>query len=686
MLTATGIGSGLDIEGLVTQLVAAERAPTDNRLLSRETTLTTELSAFGTLQGALGDFQTSLAALNTVANFGKRTATSSDSKILSATASADAEPGSYEFSVTQLAKSHSLATGSYTSATSVVGTGTITFRFGTTDYTAPDPTADPPVVESYNSFTVNPDRGTAVLTITSANNTLEGVRDAINEADIGVSAVIVNDGTGFRLLISSDQTGAKNSLEISVDDDDTNDTDSSGLSTLAFNSSATNLTQTAAAQDANFTVNGLSISSSDNSADTVISGTTITLQDITGTTPVKLTIAKDRDSITEAIDAFISGYNSLVGTINELTAFDSESLQAGLLQGDFSARSIASQLRQALSESVEGYSGSINNLSEIGITTTADGTLSLNSDTLDKVLDTNFDDIASLFAAVGRPTDANIKFLASTDKTVVGNYGVQITQLATQGVLNGSTNSSLVIDGNNDTFSVKVNNITSSNITLTQATYASESALAAELQSRINGDTALKNAGVAVTVSYDSTNDRFDITSNRYGSESTVEILSVDTNTTATIGLSVGAGTAGLDVAGTIGGASATGTGQVLTGADGSDTEGLQIEIKGSTTGARGAVEYSQGVAYQVDSLLTQFLGTDGVLGSRTSGIQAQIADIEDDREALNLRMEAVEARIRAQFNALDGLLAQLQSTSNFLTQQLANLPSPGALVNTNNN
>ena len=172
-----------------------------------------------------------------------------------------------------------------------------------------------------------------------------------------------------------------------------------------------------------------------------------------------------------------------------------------------------------------------------------------------------------------------------------------------------------------------------------------------------------------------------EITSTRYGSESTVEITAVDTATTAQLGLAVGTGTAGLDVAGTIGGIAATGKGQLLIGGIGSDSEGLQLLIEGGLTGSRGTVDFSRGVAHQLNELIAGFLEPEGVLASRTGGIQGRVDDITDKREVLNRRIEALEIRYRAQFNALDTLLSQLRTTSDFLTQQLAALPEAGSLI-----
>ncbi|MEM6301914.1 MAG: flagellar filament capping protein FliD [Pseudomonadota bacterium] len=683
MVAATGIGSGLDIEGLVTQLVQAERGPAESRLLQQETQLTSELSAFGTLQGALNSLQSSVTSLATSSTFDQRSASSSNSDAVSASVTSGAAAGSFSVAVDSLAQAQSLASESFANVTDTVGEGTLTLRFGTASVTPPD--SEP---QSFDSFTVNADRASATITIDSSNNSLQGVRDAINEADIGVSAAIVNDGNGFRLLLSSQQTGTDNAIEIAVDDSgDGNDADASGLSRLAFNTSANNLTQTVEAQDASFSINGLALTSDSNVVNNVVDGVNLTLSQTTDAAAT-VTISENTGAVRSSIESFVSSFNNFASVAGNLTSYNAESQIAGPLQGDFTARSIVNQIRAALADTADGFNGPFSTLAELGITTQADGTLSINDSTLDAALEDNFDAVAAVFARVGNASDSGVRFESATDSTQNRSFAVEITQLATQGSLAGaaisepSVGSPLVIDDSNDTFSITVNGVSSDSISITQGSFSSGAELAAELQARINGDTGLSNANISVTVDF--TDDfRFEITSSRFGSASTVEIDSVDSGTAASLGLDTGAGTDGVDVAGTIGGVVATGSGQRLSAATGSDAEGLSISIIGGSTGSRGSVNVSAGVAVSLNGILENFLSSDGLIDLRTDGLQSSVDDIADDREALNSRLDALEARLRSQFNALDTLLANLQTTSDFLSTQLAAIPIPG--VNNDN-
>ena len=370
MLTATGLGSGLDVNGLVSQLVSSERAVSDLQLNRQETKLNSKFSALGSLKSSLGGFKSALSGLNTLSSFDLKTASSSDSSIFTAAANTDAIASSYSIAVSQLATSHSLASSGFAdSDESVIGTGTITIRRGTTDYV--------PGTDTYNSFSLNPESTAATITIDSNNNTLEGVMTAINDADTGINASIINDGSGFRLLLSSELTGAENSLEISVGDDDGNNTDTSGLSRLAFNAAATNLEQTNSAADANFTINGLAIASASNEVDSAIPGVALSLKQTT-VSAVQLTVEANTSSVMSGVNSFIAGYNSYIGTANALSSYDQENDVAAALLGDFTLRSIGGQVDSIVRNSVAGLAGSITNLSELGITTTAAGTLTLN--------------------------------------------------------------------------------------------------------------------------------------------------------------------------------------------------------------------------------------------------------------------------------------------------------------------
>ncbi|HYE35215.1 flagellar filament capping protein FliD [Methylocaldum sp.] len=673
-ITSTGLGSGLNISSMVSQLVQAERAPISSRLDRQEAEIQSKISSFGNFKSALSTFRDSLSALKNLSNFQKINATSSDSSIVSASAESNADLGNYKIEVKQLAQSHALATSYFASANAVVGTGTLTLKFGTTDYTPPAGG----VPGSYNGFTQNPDKGTLTLTIDSTNNTLSGIRDAINNAKTGVTAAIVSDSGGSRLVLNSSDGGVENSLQISVTDNDGNSIDASGLSVLSFDASAVNLQQTQPALDAKIAINGLEVSSSSNTIKDALKGVTLNLQSAQPGKLVNVSISQSNDDIKKLIEGFVKGFNELAKTDRSLTGYDAAQKAGGILQGDPTVRGGMAQLRSELGRFVQGLEGSMKTLADIGIRTQRDGTLSLDSSKLNQALALDRSSVAGLFAAIGRPTDSGIVYSGNTADTKPGTYAVNITQAATQGFLNGGTVNSLVVDADNDTFKIKVDGVLSADITLTQATYSNHATLAAEIQSRINGDSALKAKGLSVGVNYDSGTNRFVIQSKNYGSASQVEITQADINSEATLGLRVGSSltdnTGGKDVAGSIGGLQATGEGQELTGTTG-DAQGLKLLISDTKTGDRGEVNFSRGLIERLDKVLSGLLDSKGAIKSRTDGLQKSLDKILESRESLESRMSDLEKRLLDRFNRMDLLLGRFQAVSSYLGQQLATLP-----------
>lgn len=665
MLSSPGIGSGLDVNSIVNQLMAAESRPLA-AMDRKEATFQTKLSAYGNLKGALASFQSAARGLNDIAKFQKVNASPADTTLFSATAEKTAALGSYSVEVKQLAASQKLASKGFTNITDTVGTGTLQIQFGTYDAAA-------------NTFSLNADKPARSIAIDSSKQSLAGIRDAINEANAGVTASIVNDGTANKLVVTSNDTGTANTIRVLVKDDDGNNTNDAGLSQLAYDPTAAvgsgkNLSESTAAADAKLVVDGVALTKASNTIKDAIEGVTLNLAKVGAAT--KLAVDRDVGVVKNSVDAFVKAYNSAVKTLQGLTAYDPKTKQAGPLQGDASARTMATQLRNVLNSAVPAVGGKFATLSDIGIAFQKDGSIAVDSAKLQKAIDTNYNDIADVFAVVGRPSDSAVKYNAATADTKPGKHAVDITQLASQAKYTGDAiaGTDIVIDAASDNLALKIDGVQSATLNLTQGTYKVAD-LAKELQTQINGDSALRNAGVTVKVDYDAANKKFLFTSSRYGAASKAEVTSVDTDTLTKTGIGVKAGTDGVDVAGSINGVSATGSGQSLTGAAGDSSAGLKLQITGGATGARGAVNFSRGYAHQLDKLAETHLSTTGPLSSRTEGINRSIESIGDQRDALIRRLTDMEKRFRTQFTALDSMLSSMNRTSSFLTQQLASLP-----------
>ena len=672
-ISSLGVGSGLDLGSLVSGLIEAERVPAANRLAVKQQNLTAELSAFGLLRSSLAQFQSSLSGLQSATAFQAKDISLSNDSVFSTSVENFADVGSYSVEVTALARAQSLASSAasaFTGVDDVIGEGTLTIQFGTT-------TTGP------YAFTPDPDQSPQSIEVSAANgnNTLSGLRDYINDNDFDVQAAIVNDGSGYRMVLTSERTGALNSMEITVTGDgDANDNDNAGLSQLAFNAAAqTSMLQTVAAQDAALSINGLDITRDTNSVTGAINGVTLDLLKADVGNIVKVDISDSRTQVTASINSFVNAYNELMENVDSLTAYNPETGSGSILIGDFTVRSISNQIRNEIFGSVSGLSGNIRSLVDIGITTNSSGTLDVDSARLADALTNYGSEVEALFALQGSATDSGVRYLSSTTETQTGVYAVGVTSALTQGVLAGAGPvSDLSVDNNSDNMTLLVDGFSTGNITLTSATYASEAALAAEIEIQINSASDLVANGVAVTVSYNAPGNRFEITSNSSGSGSSVEITAVESQTFSRYGLDVGSGVDGTDFAGTIGGVAATASGQTLTSQAG-DSAGLVVEIAAGGTGNRGTVSLTRGIAGSLDALLDRFLQLDGFIASRESSISEGLEDIEDERFKLDDRISALEARLIRQFSALDALVAQFNQTSSFLTQQLASLPKPNS-------
>ncbi|MHB1077008.1 flagellar filament capping protein FliD [Thiobacillus sp.] len=388
MAITSSTTTALDVPTLVSQLMAVERRPIDT-LNTQITSYQTKISSFGTLSGLVSSFQT--AAQNLGTTLQKLAATPSDPSVFSATAGSTAVPGNYTVEVSKLAQSQSLVAAGQASSTAAIGNGTattVTFDFGTIGGGTLTNG-----VYSGAAFTSN-GNGTASITIDSTNNTLEGIRDAINSAAMGVTATIVNDGSGtpYRLALTSGSSGASNSMKIT-----TSGGDGSIGSLLGYDPAGTqNLTQTIAAQNADLTVNGIAITSASNTVSEAIQGVTLTLTNTTAT-PASLTVARDTTAINTAASGFVDAYNALASQIKSRSAYATNGSAGGALAGDGTLRVMQDQLRGIFNTPASG--GTLTSLAEVGIAFQKDGSLSLDSSKLNNAISANFSDVTNLFSS-----------------------------------------------------------------------------------------------------------------------------------------------------------------------------------------------------------------------------------------------------------------------------------------------
>lgn len=370
-LSSSGLGSGLDINNLVSQLVTAERATPQAQITRAQTSTVTSISALATLKGAMATFNTALTPLKTVEIFAARSATSSDQAIFSASATNAAAPGVYDVQVERLASAHQLSSDPFASGqTHVVGTGTLTIQVGAA------------------SFSVS---------IDSSRNQLGQIRDAINQAtgnDDLVTATIVNASDGAHLVLSSVKSGAAHAISVSQAGGD------GGLSSLVYNPQQTsNYRELRQALNTEAYIAGELHSSATNTILNAIDGVTITLLDADPGEVKRLTIANDTAATTGRVKSFVDSFNALAKQMAQLRSFEPTTKKAGPLLGDAMLRAIEGELRKKLGDPVTGLTGAYQTLASVGITTEKDGTLKLDNAKLTAAMTVDFDGVARLFGS-----------------------------------------------------------------------------------------------------------------------------------------------------------------------------------------------------------------------------------------------------------------------------------------------
>lgn len=435
MVAVTGTGSGLDIDGLVASLVAAERVPAESRLNAREASITSLSTSFTSAKSAVSDFESAANKLALATTFSQFTTSSSDTTKATISATSAASLGSYQLGVTNLASAQTLASGTFTATSDTLGTGTLTIALGTPSYTG----------STYSSFSQT---SSVDITIDSSNNTLAGVRDAINNAGAGVNASILKNGDDYQLLLVSEETGLSKSMSITVSDSEGGDADDSGLSRLAFNSSGSQLTQYAAGANANFSINGLAVSSASNTVTDVIDGVTLNLLSATSSA-ITIDVKTDTDTIVADVQAFVDKYNAYASLFKDLTKYDATTGTAGALQGDSTARSVMSQIRSELGQSVTGLSGSYTSLADVGISIDKSGVMTFTQSTFKTAFAAAPTEVTGVFASTTVSGTA-VEGVAEKLETLMEGFLVSTTGIFDSRISSLSTQLTAISDDRTD--------------------------------------------------------------------------------------------------------------------------------------------------------------------------------------------------------------------------------------------
>ncbi|MCP4595918.1 flagellar filament capping protein FliD [Neptuniibacter sp.] len=694
IIKSLGAGSGIDTTSLVSQLVEIERAPLQSRLDTKEEKLDAQISAYGVLKSSLSELQSALSPLADNDTYNARSVAFPDTDVITPNSvDPGAQTGTYQIEVVDVARAQSLASAAQSDKDAALGaSGTMTITFGEWTYNGSN--------EPIAPFTVN-DEKAALNIIVEAGDSLQEIAEKINaEEDAGIQAsVLLVDGQ-YQLLMTA-PSGASNAMQITT----TADGDDNG-SLVDFEFNATNfstMTETQQATDAELKVNGLTVYRDTNDIDDVIQGFDFTLNTADPGQSYTFSVSEDPSLAEQAIRDFVEAYNLFYETAENLTKYK-EDEEGNTVRSDLatdgSAKAIINSIRGTIASAVPGVDDAFTALTNVGIRTELDGTLSIDEDDFNLALNDNFELIESLFATDTSSSSDKVKVSVGSyaNNTVAGDYDIAITTDPVKGAIQANVITNTAFDNGADDFGalggslntgllgnysfvVTVDGTESNEITLT-GDYTTVEELRADLQSLINGDTNLKEARAAVDVTYDTATDQFLFTSRQYGSSSNVSFSGTTVETQslglADSGLTV---TAGVDAAGTIGGEAAFGSGNILLPALDSDPYGLNFTIlEGATAdtvaaGGSLSINFSRGFAGELSNLIDEFLSNTGAIKTREDSINSQLNDVESDREDLDRKMERVEARLYSQFLAMERIVSSFQSTGDQLDGILERLP-----------
>ncbi|MBL8849703.1 MAG: flagellar filament capping protein FliD [Planctomycetaceae bacterium] len=656
--TIDGLVTGIDSAKIIEGLLSIQQRQIDSLTQKKQLALGKKTAVAG-IEARMLSFRSTAATLARTQNsvFETKQVALSQEGFLSATATNKAAAGVYQLRVNSLASAHSIAAQGYADVDSAVTSGTLELRVGAGPVTT--------------------------ITVDSTNNTLQGVADAINDSDAGITAVIVRDGaagsTPHRMILTSKTSGLSNEISL------TNNLAATAGDATRLEFDLDNPLEAAA--DASVSLGSgpgaITITSDTNRIDNALGGVTLDLLKADPGQPIALTVSQDAEPATEAVQKFVDDFNGLMEYIDQQTRYDKESDTAGILLGNRAVIQLQEDVRSAVLDVVPG-AGSLNRLSAIGITVTDKGRLELNSTKLTDVLSGRVagvspSDAIKLFSFTGDSTHPQVQFLLGSSRTKSGTtpYGVDIIQAPEQASITATSAlaDSIVIDGSNNTFSLNVDGAELDNLVLAAGTYT-RAALAEHLQAVINSSPDLGGRSVNVGL----TANALRITSEAYGATS--QISSLAGTALAALGFSGSESDNGVDVAGTfiINGETETaiGRGRVLTGdSENENTADLQVRVSLTASqivaGQEASLTVTRGVASRLDQVLGTLLdSTTGRVKQVDDRFDEEAEDIQKVIDRQKTRFDAQQESLLKQFQALETAVSQLKTTSSFLSSQLS--------------
>lgn len=740
-VTFAGLSSGIDTDSIINRLLQLEVAPIQ-RLQQQQQQISTRMEARAQLKSRLSSLSSIAGTLNTTSAFNTVAVSSSDTAVATATISGEALPGNFSLSVSKLAQAHKIGSSAQSSASAAMSlTGTFIVNGKAVSVTSTDTLTN--IAQKINNTgsgvtasIVDGGTGNAYISL-SAQET--GASSKIQIADLSGTIVsslgLANGSTTPREAITGGYTsgpftssteklstlwgvsslGSKsfdiNGVTVSINPDTQNlqevanaiNAASTGATatvrTVTENSKttyrldltgATTFTDTngmltamgvlqkgygnqlLTAQDAEYKVDGISLTSDTNTVTTAIPGVSFTLLQADVTTPKTSTISvkSDQDAVKSKIKQFADGYNGVSEFIKSYSAFDKDSFNTGPLFGDSVARQVEDQLGTMLFDNVPGLTGTYTNLASIGFKFDSESKLVVDDSLLTKALNEDPSAVSKIFRAIGAGSDDNISFISSGDKTVAsgsGVYQVNITQLATMASYTGEVAQTTASTGTERLkFSGALFGNTDYEVILSIGNTVDATV------SQLNNDAKLKDLIVA---SKDGSG-KLVITSKKYGSNANFKVMSDLAAATNNSGIGTtyaGTTVTGVDVAGTINGELATGNGQYLTGNSGNaKTDGLQIQYKGTTTGLVGSVKLTRGLGATMQTIIGSYTDlTNGLISTNDKELQSQIDSITESIKRIQESANQHATDLRTKFAAMEQAISNMQQQQQRLSAMM---------------
>jgi flagellar hook-associated protein 2 len=643
----SGLVSGIQYRDLVDQIIAAESRPAQ---LARDriTRLQSQQNAIKTYRGLLTTLQTAARALRDGSGFDAMTTSSAiltgSRNLVSGSATSLAAPASYNISVTSstLAQAQKLGSASQPSTSAPLGLA--------------------------GDFSVNGQ----VVTLVATDSMIE-LRDKINALNTGASptkvgASILSVGTSSHRLVLTSQTTGAAGIALA-------DTAGSVLQSLGLLSAPTTIDPAAVLQagaDLSFTIDGVAFTRTTNIVSDAIEGLTLNFAAAEAGAVTRLTVERFAEGARGSIQAVVDAYNKLVDFLKEQGTSDPEATTRPALYGDSIVRTMRSRLPELMLASVGAAATDLNRPGLAGIALDSTGKLTFDTTKFDAAFKDRLDDVRKLFQQTGSVSGSGLSYVSSTPDSKAGTYAVDVTQLATQSSVTGAGLSGGIFsdDATADTMTITDTRLGKSvSISLTNGMTSAQivSALSA----------AFATGGLGLTAA--DVGGQVQLTQAGYGSGAGITVAYTAGGAPGAEPITAGTYANGLDIAGTIGGLAATGSGQVLLGTSGTDVAGISVRYVGPTLGAVGDATVSLGTGAELERLLTAFVQSNtGFVSLREASMAQTILRQEERADTIEARLEIRRASLLTQFARMESALAQFQNQSQSVTAILGALSQAG--------